>query len=53
VVNDPESSGSNLSATDPLHPNSNEIKACSGVAERTPFFVKNVWLLAVLGGGGT
>ena len=25
---------------DPLHPNSNEINAPSGVAERTPFFVK-------------
>ena len=33
-------SGSRPSATDPLHPNSNEIKVCSGVAERTPFFVK-------------
>src|SRR5215472_6185038 len=33
-------SGSRPSATDPLHPNSNEIKVRSGVAERTPFFVK-------------
>src|SRR5215472_2377013 len=33
-------SGSKPSATDPLHPNSNEIKVCSGVAERTPFFVE-------------
>ena|SRR5215472_8220741 len=31
-------SGSKPSATDPLHPNSNEIKVRSGVAERTPFF---------------
>src|SRR5215472_8247400 len=33
-------SGSKPSATDPLHPNSNEIKVCSGVAARTPFFAK-------------
>jgi hypothetical protein len=33
-------SGSKPSATDPLHPNSNEIKVRSGVAERTAFFVK-------------
>src|SRR5215472_946953 len=34
-------SGSKPSATDPLHPNSNEIKVRSGVAERTPFFESN------------
>src|SRR5215831_18830389 len=33
-------SGSRPSATDPLHPNSNEINVRSGVAARTPFFVK-------------
>jgi hypothetical protein len=33
-------SGSKPSATDPLHPNSNEINVRSGVAERTPFFLE-------------
>src|SRR5215472_7793687 len=33
-------SGSKPSATDPLHPNSNEIRVRSGVAAGTPFFVK-------------
>jgi hypothetical protein len=47
VVNKPESSGSNPSATDPLHPNSNQINAPSGVAAEAASFVKNVWLLAV------
>src|SRR5215472_9095148 len=50
-------SGSRPSATDPLHPNSNEIKVCSGVAERTPFFVKKskaaagrAWIFHTFGG---
>jgi len=33
-------SGSYQSATDPLHPNPNEINVPSGVAERAAFFVK-------------
>src|SRR5215472_4202828 len=50
-------SGSRPSATDPLHPNSNEIKVCSGVAERAPFFVKKskaaagrAWIFHTFGG---
>jgi hypothetical protein len=33
-------SGSKTSATDPLHPNSFEIKGCSGVAAGTLFYVE-------------
>src|SRR6516225_1956837 len=40
AVREPECSGSKTSATDPLHPNSFEIKGCSGVADRAAFFVK-------------
>jgi hypothetical protein len=40
-----QGSGWKSSATDPLHPNSNEINVPSGVAEGTPFFVKkNQWV---------
>jgi len=41
VVTEPESSGSNPFATDPLHTNSNEMNVPSGVAERAAFFVEN------------
>jgi hypothetical protein len=40
VVSEAACSGWNSSATDPLHPNSNEINVPSGVAERPAFFVK-------------
>jgi len=40
AVGEPECSGSKTSATDPLHPNSNEINGCSGVAKRAAFFVR-------------
>jgi len=42
TVGEPECSGSRTPATDPLHPNSNEIKVPSGVADRAPFLLRRV-----------